>query len=83
MVNIIGLNSVLSRLLTAWTSLETSLGAISRLRTFIDETPQEARPEECSPPPPEWPMTGSIDLNDVTAAYRYDDTKHSAMNKYD
>ena len=70
MVNIIGLNSVLSRLLTAWTSLETSLGAIARLRSFINDTPKEDRPEESFLPPPDWPTTGSIDMKDVTEGYR-------------
>ncbi|CAI0653965.1 unnamed protein product, partial [Colletotrichum noveboracense] len=37
--NVLNFNSSLATLITSWTELETSLGAISRLRTFESKTP--------------------------------------------
>ncbi|KAJ6782801.1 hypothetical protein PWT90_09671 [Aphanocladium album] len=62
-----------SRILTAviryWTHLETTVGAISRLRSFLRETPVE--PEKGVMPPKNWPRNGRIQLQRVTARYRY------------
>jgi len=69
MVNVLGFNENLSEFILSWTSLETSLGAIARLRTFEAETPSEpiiSQPREI---PESWPSHGSIEFNDITALY--------------
>lgn len=71
MVNVISFNFTLSAVITQWTQLETSLGAIARLKWFMANTPNENRPEEIQEPPSDWPAHGLIELENVSAAYKY------------
>ncbi|KAI8160337.1 ABC transporter atnG [Colletotrichum sp. SAR 10_70] len=75
MVSLMGLNSSLSRLISSWTNLETSLGAIARLRDFVRDTPQEDSVDTQSlPPVPQgWPSPGAIDFKSIDARYKTDD----------
>ncbi|KAJ3495797.1 hypothetical protein NLG97_g3135 [Lecanicillium saksenae] len=66
-----------------WTTLETALGAIRRVRQFVMDTPQEDKgtlnwaAEKAS----EWPTAGQIELKAVTATYETADGKeHKAIN---
>lgn len=72
MVNLIGLNTSLSRVINAWTNLETSLGAIARLRDFTRDTPREDDANVQHPPPlPQgWPLSGGVEINNVNATYK-------------
>jgi ATP-binding cassette subfamily C (CFTR/MRP) protein 1 len=70
MINIIGFNNSLSRLISSWTSLETSLGAAARLRDFLRDTPKEDNFENLPPPPTDWPSAGAVELKGVTATYQ-------------
>jgi ABC-type multidrug transport system fused ATPase/permease subunit len=67
--NILGFNQSLRVLVESWTQLETSLGAIARLRNFELTTPPEDKPEEREMPPAAWPDKGRIDFKDLTASY--------------
>lgn len=58
-------------LIIRWTSLETSLGSILRLKTFIRDTPQEETGHDTKPSPDNWPSTGSVEFQHVGATYRY------------
>ncbi|KAH7400242.1 P-loop containing nucleoside triphosphate hydrolase protein [Cadophora sp. MPI-SDFR-AT-0126] len=62
-------NSTLLKFVENWTSLEISLGAISRLRSTINETPQEDKLWETLVPPANWPSAGLIEVKDVTVSY--------------
>lgn len=62
-------NATLLSLVTAWTDLEISLGAVARLKEAETETPREDQPGECGLPPSKWPSRGEIVLSGVTAAY--------------
>ncbi|KAK7736159.1 hypothetical protein SLS53_007187 [Cytospora paraplurivora] len=77
MVSLISLNTDLSRIITAWTNLETSLGAIARLRDFVRDTPQEedAGAESLPAVPQGWPSAGAIDFKHVDATYKKPDEK--------
>jgi ABC-type multidrug transport system fused ATPase/permease subunit len=75
--NILGFNDSISTLVTSWTSLETSLGAIARVKTFAETTPSEDKPGDVCEPPSEWPARGSIEINCVSATYG---TSVSALN---
>lgn len=58
--------------INSWVNLETSVGALSRLREFLTGTPQE----EQRPPkdlPEIWPTNGTVEFKNVTARYS-DDT---------
>lgn len=67
--NILGFNQSLRLLVEGWTQLETSLGAIARLRNFELTTPPEDQPGERETPPAAWPDKGRIDFTDLTASY--------------
>lgn len=68
--NVLSFTSVLNVLVTFWTELETSLGAISRLRSFERETVSEHLTGECVGPPENWPSQGAIEFRDVGVSYR-------------
>lgn len=70
MVTLIGFNDSLSRVISSWTNMETSLGAIARLRDFIRDTPQEDSGAQSSEPPKPWPSTGAIQFNGLTSTYQ-------------
>lgn len=70
MVNLIGFNQTLTLVIDQWTRLETSLGAIARLKWFMSNTPDENRGEEREEPASDWPAQGAIELRDVVASYR-------------
>lgn len=69
MVNLIGFNPVLTAALDQWTKLETSLGAIARLKWFMSNTVNENREAEKEEPPADWPVRGAIELENVSASY--------------
>ncbi|KAK9777262.1 putative ATP-binding cassette transporter [Seiridium cardinale] len=67
LVIILQFNNLLSQSIQAWTKLETSIGAVSRVQKFVKETPQE--PVGNHKPLPDWPALGSIRFENVTASY--------------
>ncbi|KAK1995506.1 P-loop containing nucleoside triphosphate hydrolase protein [Colletotrichum falcatum] len=67
-------NSTLLGLVTSWTNMEISLGAISRLRNLEAETPQEDKPCEDYVPKVTWPSSGHVEFDEVTVAYNSDAT---------
>jgi len=50
--------------------LETSIGAVSRVKSFSQETDVEALPNESTPPPENWPLSGRIEFRNVSASYK-------------
>jgi ATP-binding cassette subfamily C (CFTR/MRP) protein 1 len=67
----VAFNVSLTSFITGWTLLETSLGAIARLKDFEAETKVEALEGEDYKPPEDWPSRGLIEIQNVTAAYKY------------
>jgi hypothetical protein len=63
----LGLN--LKGIILAWSQLETSLGAVTRIKNFEETTPSELLPEENYVPPEEWPSRGSIDFVSLSVQY--------------
>lgn len=59
----------LSSVVMQWTKLETSIGAIGRLRTFSDTVAPEDKAEEQIAPGEEWPTHGRIEVQNISAAY--------------
>jgi ABC-type multidrug transport system fused ATPase/permease subunit len=71
LLSLIGFGSTLNFFVSGWTRLETSLGALSRLRTFISSTPQEVgNCEDCSHVPQQWPQLGTVEFSNVSAKYQ-------------
>ena len=64
-------NTTLLRLVENWTTLEISVGAIARLKSVVNETPQEEKRSDTLYPSDDWPQSGSIEMDDVTVSYKY------------
>lgn len=63
-------NSTLMSLVQYWTLLETSVGAVSRVKSFVATTESEENStDDFRSPPPEWPTTGTIAFSNVVATY--------------
>jgi ATP-binding cassette subfamily C (CFTR/MRP) protein 1 len=62
-------NENISRLMRFWIQLETSLGAISRIKCFEEGTPAENKERETFVPSTNWPSRGAIKFTDVSASY--------------
>ncbi|KAI0802884.1 hypothetical protein GGR55DRAFT_401608 [Xylaria sp. FL0064] len=62
-------NTTLLRLVESWTTLEISLGAVSRLMILESTTPSETQNEECWQPPSGWTSDGRIEFQNITASY--------------
>ncbi|KAJ5383264.1 ABC transporter integral membrane type 1 [Penicillium concentricum] len=74
---ILTLNQTLANALKMWTMTETSIGAVSRVKSFIEDTPSEGRLVR-SPVAPQlphgWPCGGAVKFTDVTAGYDHSNT---------
>ena len=69
LVTLLSFSEIISSLIRSYTALETSLGAVARLRTFSETVKPEDQPGEDIEPPVEWPQGGRIDIQDVSASY--------------
>ena len=70
---VLSLNQILVEAIQAWTQLETSIGAVSRVHSFHKDTPCEDRAIEPQPLPlmsEEWPSEGAIACENLTVAYQ-------------
>ena len=70
LTSLVGFTQILKQLVTNWTLLETSAGAVSRIRTFTSAVESENLPNESQEPPEDWPRDGSIEFRGVTASHR-------------
>ncbi|KAI8946261.1 putative ABC transporter [Xylaria longipes] len=62
-------NTTLLKLVENWTTLETSLGAISRIKMLEDSTEPEGRDIINLEPTENWPSMGRIDIENISASY--------------
>ncbi|OKL59922.1 hypothetical protein UA08_04651 [Talaromyces atroroseus] len=62
-------NTTLLKFVENWTTLETSLGAVARLKTLEEITPCEGAKTENLDPPENWPPKGHIEFTNITASY--------------
>ncbi|KAJ5307053.1 hypothetical protein N7508_006068 [Penicillium antarcticum] len=70
---ILSFNTDLMILIKSWTILETSIGAVSRVQSFVNDTPSEIQPEDSmSEPPTQWPTFGEVNLKNIVARYSPD-----------
>ena len=68
-VTLMSLGTSLSDIVIYYTMLETSIGAIARLKTFSDTVKPEEKDGEDVVPLENWPERGMIELNGVYASY--------------
>ncbi|KAF4969630.1 hypothetical protein FSARC_3209 [Fusarium sarcochroum] len=69
LVQLISLSETVNMLIQFWTSIETSIGAVARIKQFAEETGEENLPGETHDPPSQWPDKGAVQINDFTASY--------------
>ncbi|KIH92059.1 hypothetical protein SPBR_02260 [Sporothrix brasiliensis 5110] len=67
LTSVMGIGMTLSMLIQMWTQLETSLGAITRVNEFANDTPREDDGPDM--PPPQWPSRGAISVQHLEAKY--------------
>ncbi|KAJ1326949.1 ATP-binding cassette subfamily C (CFTR/MRP) member 1 [Microdochium nivale] len=67
LVSVMGFGQTLSQLITHWTNLETSLGAVDRVRKYIASTPLEADNESRSAERHYESPAADIDMRNVSA----------------
>ncbi|KAH7371789.1 ABC transporter-like protein [Cadophora sp. MPI-SDFR-AT-0126] len=72
LINIMSFSMILAVVVQHWTMIETSIGAISRIQTFVKSTQSENLPEENQEVSPGWPSIGRIDVSNISATYLQD-----------
>ncbi|KAJ5748330.1 uncharacterized protein N7511_010026 [Penicillium nucicola] len=67
--NIVNFSGTLQSFVTHWIGLETSIGAVSRIRSYVQNATTEDLDAETEAPPEDWPRQGSVELSGVLASY--------------
>lgn len=67
--NVVNFSSTLQTLVSEWTGLESSIGAVSRIRSYVENATTEDLEFECEPLPSVWPSRGDIEILGVSASY--------------
>lgn len=81
LVNMMSLSHALTNLVQYWTNLETSLGAIARIKDFAENTPVEGVADESSGHlDPAWPRSGALRFEGVSASYGFVAIHFSAVS---
>ncbi|KAF7550053.1 hypothetical protein G7Z17_g5969 [Cylindrodendrum hubeiense] len=73
LVNMMRLGGNMKGIILYWSILETSLGAITRIRSFSEKTPTELEPGEDRQLMDNWPARGTLEVNNLSVQY---DIKH-------
>lgn len=80
LVHMMNLGNELKDIIIHWSTLETSLGAVSRIKTFCEATPSEILPEENRVPTKDWLSRGNLEVRNVAIQYRYEFQKILIQN---
>lgn len=67
--NIVNFSATLHDLVTEWTALESSIGAVSRIRSYVRNAKTEDLESETEILPPFWPESGVVEFFGVSASY--------------
>ncbi|OHE98210.1 ABC transporter [Colletotrichum orchidophilum] len=68
LVMVMSFSEVLARLIQSWTKLESSVGAVARVRRFVVETETEKTAGK-GQLPRDWPRGGAVTFSNVFASY--------------
>ncbi|KAG9688411.1 P-loop containing nucleoside triphosphate hydrolase protein, partial [Aureobasidium melanogenum] len=80
LTQIISFTTNLKYLIMFWTQLESSLGAVARIRQFEKETVAEDQETETHDPSFDWPTRGSIKISNLSAKYKSDSERMTLDN---
>ncbi|KAF2645937.1 P-loop containing nucleoside triphosphate hydrolase protein [Massarina eburnea CBS 473.64] len=78
--SLISLGENLAGIVKFYTRLETSIGAVSRLRTFSETVVPEDRDDEDAVPSESWPTNGVIEIKGISATYAPNDQPNTPPN---
>lgn len=70
LITLMTFGDILNYIIRWYTQIETSIGAVSRLKNFSEKVRPEDLEHEDVVPPLEWPMGGDIQICGVSASYR-------------
>jgi ATP-binding cassette subfamily C (CFTR/MRP) protein 1 len=68
LVTIMNFNMSLTNLIKYWTTLETCMGAISRIKCFVRDMEPESGPAVPAELGPCWPQQGRIEISNLTVS---------------
>lgn len=69
LVTLMLLGESMANLIRFYTELETSIGAIGRLKSFSEQVKSEDKPGEDATPDQSWPRVGNINIRGLSATY--------------
>ncbi|KAI8623501.1 ABC transporter [Xylariaceae sp. FL1651] len=73
-VALMSFGDILNYIIRWWTQLETSVGAVTRIKSLSDIIlPEGCHDETVESLPSEWPANGHIEIRDVSASYQNGD----------
>lgn len=75
---LVGFSALLRQLITNWTLLEISMGALSRIRDFTTSVASEHLADENSHVPKDWPSSGRIVFHN--ASFKHNETTKTTLN---
>ena len=70
LVSLMTFGEILNYVIRWWTQMETSIGAVGRLKKLSEEVKSEGGEGEDIFPPNDWPSRGEISIRNVSASYR-------------
>ncbi|KAK8042694.1 hypothetical protein PG994_013177 [Apiospora phragmitis] len=80
LVQLITFAETVKMLIQWWTSLETSIGAVARIKQFTEESQDENLPGENQPVPEGWPSHGSVEFSSISASYGEGNRMNKALD---
>ncbi|KAI0170239.1 ABC transporter [Pestalotiopsis sp. NC0098] len=69
LVMVMTFSTVLMRLIKMWTMMESSIGAVARVKRFATETESEERDSPSTEVAADWPRQGAIEFRSLVAAH--------------
>ncbi|ETS75107.1 hypothetical protein PFICI_13591 [Pestalotiopsis fici W106-1] len=69
LVMVMTFSTVLMRLIKMWTMMESSIGAVARVKRFAEETESEERDGPVADVASDWPRQGAIEFRSLVAAH--------------
>ena len=72
LVTLMSFGLALSSVVKFYATMETSIGAVARIKDFCEKTRSECQQDEIIQPDNTWPQRGDVEIRGVSASYRYE-----------
>jgi len=69
LVMVMSFSSVLMRMIKAWTMMESSIGAVARVKRFVADTESEEKSSWKAEVAQDWPTQGNVEFKGLVAAH--------------